>query len=261
MYTYPIKFEFPMISLGRQVDVKNGDGKFIMRASDPFISFKDSMSYVDGSGKEVYRAEGDSSFRFMFQFASMSTEWNVVTSDGKPVAYVDDYWARMEEFKDVNVNINSSAPVMQSDGRANLGGVLGNVASNIANNVVNYAVSSNVPSRLVYQIKEHAEGNVLGWIVPSRGTGWFDFLPYSTRIQILNLPFAARAYAPSYEFKIGNLYGPTVLKLQKQRDLLVDKYTLEKVGEMTDQQERWAIPALTLVAMFERTRVKQMADW
>ncbi len=60
---------------------------------------------------------------------------------------------------------------------------------------------------------------------------------------------------------VGDAADPTVLKLQKQRDLLVDKYTLEKVGELTDQQERWAIPALTLVAMFERTRVKNMADW
>ena len=51
------------------------------------------------------------------------------------------------------------------------------------------------------------------------------------------------------------------LKLQKQRDLFIDKYILEKVGELTDQQERWAIPALTLVTMFERTRVKNMADW
>ena len=42
-----------MLSLGRQVDAKKGDGKFIMRASGPFISFKDSMSYIDGSGKEV----------------------------------------------------------------------------------------------------------------------------------------------------------------------------------------------------------------
>ena len=261
VYTYPIKFEFPMISIGRQVDVKNGDGKFIMRASDPFISFKDSMSYVDGSGKEVYRAEGDTSFRMAFQFASMSTEWNIVTADGKPVAHVDDYWARMEEFKDMSVNITSSAPVMKSDGRADLGGVLGNVAANFANNFVNDRVSSNTPARLVYQIKYHADGHTLGWIVPSRGTAWFDFLPYSTRIQLLNLPLAARAYAPSYEFKIGNLYGPTVLKLQKVRDLLVDKYTLEKVGELSDQDERWAIPALTLVTMFERTRVKRMADW
>lgn len=255
MYTYPIKFEFPMISMGRQVDVKNGDGKFIMHASDPFISFKDSMNIIDGSGKEVFRAEGDTSFRMMFQFASMSSAWTIVTSDGKPVAYVDDYWARMEEFKDVRVT--SSAPVMQNDGRANLGGVLGNVAANFLDN----AVSSQLPSRLVYRILDQEGGNVLGWIVPSRGTGWFDFLPYSTRIKILNLPFAARAYAPSYEFKVGGLYEPPVLKLQKQRDLLVDKYTLEKTGNLTDGQERWAIPALTLVTMFERTRVKNMADW
>lgn len=261
MYSYPIKFEFPMISVGRQVDVKNGDGRFIMRASDPFISFKDSMSYIDGSGKEVYRAEGDTSFRMMFQFASMSTEWNIVTADGKPVAYVDDYWARMEEFKDMRVNVTSSAPMMQSDGRADIGSALGNVAANFATNFTNNVISSNTPSRLVYQIKEYEGGNVLGWIVPSRGTGWFDFLPYSTRRQILTLPFAARAYAPSYEFKLGDLYAPTVLRLQKQRDLLVDKYTLEKVGVLTDQQERWVIPALTLVTMFERTRVKNMTDF
>ena len=256
MYTYPIKFEFPMISIGRQVDVRNGDGKFIMRASGPFVSFKDSMSIVDGSGKPVYQVNGDSSFRMMFEFASTSTRWDVVTPDGKMVCSLDDYWARMEEFKDVQVQ--SSAPVMTSDGRANLGGVLGNVAANMLNN----AVSSNLPSRLVYRVMDQNEnGNVLGWIVPSRGTGWFDFLPYSTRIQILNLPFAARAYAPSYEFKIGNLYGPAVMKLQKQRDLLVDRYTLQKLGDLTDQQERWAIPALTLVTMFERQRVKSMADW
>jgi len=118
-----------------------------------------------------------------------------------------------------------------------------------------------LPSRLVYKITDSEYGNVMGWVVPSRGTGWFDFLPYSTRIQILNLPFAARAYAPSYEFKLGNLYSPTVLKLQKQRDLLVDKYTLEKTGDLGDANERWAVPALSLVAMFERQRVKEMADW
>ena len=260
MYSYPIKFEFPMISIGRQVDVKNGDGKFIMRASDPFISFKDSMSFVDGGGKQVYRAEGDTAFRFLFQIASMSTEWSIVTADGQPLAHVDDYWARMEEFKDVRVNVTSSTPVMQSDGRADIGGVLGNVAANFANNFANTAISSQMPARLVYQVKDREDGNVIGWVVPSRGTGWFDFLPYSTRKQILNLPFAARAYSPSYEFKLGNLYGPTVLKLKKQPDLFVDKYTLEKLGDLNDQQERWAIPVLTLVAMFERTRVKNMTD-
>ena len=255
MYSYPIKFEFPMISIGRQVDVKNGDGKFIMRVSDPAVSFKDSMNITDGRGQTVYRANGDSSFRMLFEFASTSTRWDIVTPDGKMVCSLDDYWARMEEFKDVQVQ--SSAPVMQSDGRADIGGVLGNVAANMLNNVV----SSNLPSRLVYRIMDQEDGNVLGWIVPSRGTGWFDFLPYSTRIQILNIPFAARAYAPSYEFKIGNLYGPTVLKLQKVRDMLVDRYSLTKVGELTDQQERWAIPALTIITMFERARVKQMANW
>lgn len=245
-----------MISLGRQVDVRNGDGKFIMRASDPVISFKDSMTIINGQGQTVYQANGDSSFRMLFEFASTSTIWDIVTPDGKTVCSLDDYWARMEEFKDIQVQ--SSAPVMMDDGRANIGGVLGNVAANMLNNVV----SSQLPSRLVYRIMDHSEnGNVLGWIVPSRGTGWFDFLPYSTRIKILNIPFAARAYAPSYEFKIGNLYGPTVLKLDKQRDLLVDRYTLQKLGELTDQQERWAIPALTLVTMFERQRVKNMADW
>jgi hypothetical protein len=261
MYTYPIKLDFPMISIGRQVDVRNGDGKFIMRAADPFISFKDVISYIDGSGKEVYRAEGDMSFRMMFSFASMSGDWSIVTADGRPVAYVDDYWARMEEFQGMQVDIKSSAPVMQSDGRADLGGVLGNVAANFGNNLANSVIRSNTPSRLVYQVRSHEEGDVLGWIVPSRGTAWFDFLPYSTRIQLLNLPLAARAYAPSYEFKVGDLYGPTVLKLQKQRDLLVDKYTLEKVGDLSDQQERWAIPALTLVTMMERKRVKNMSDW
>ena len=256
MYIYPIKFEFPMFSIGRQVDVKNGDGKFIMRASDPAISFKDSMSIIDGRGKTVYHAKGDSSFRMMFEFASTSTRWDIVTPDGKTVCSLDDYWARMEEFKDVHVE--SSIPVMQSDGRADIGGVLGNVAANMLNN----KISSTLPSRLVYRVMDQNEnGNMLGWIVPSRGTGWFDFLPYSTRIKILNIPFAARAYAPSYEFKIGNLYGPTVLKLQKQRDFLIDRYTLQKLGELTDQQERWAIPALTLVTMFERARVKNMADW
>lgn len=255
MYTYPIRFEFPMVSIGRQVDVKNGDGKFIMRASDPFIAFKDSMTIVDGSGKTVFQVNGDSSFRFMFQFASMSTEWAIVTPDGRPVAYVDDYYAHMEEFKDVSMD--SSASVLTDDGRANIGGVLGNVAANMLNN----AASRNLPRRLVYRIREKEDGNVLGWIVPSRGTAWFDFLPYSTRIQLLNIPFAARAYAPSYEFKLGSLYSPSVMKLQKQRDMFVDKYTLEKVGEMTDQNEHWAIPALTLITMFERQRVKSMADW
>lgn len=254
MYTYPIKFEFPMVSIGRQVDVNNGDGKFIMRATDPFISFKDGMNITDGSGKTVYLVNGDSSFRMLFQMASTSTRWNIVTPDGRPVCSVDDYWARMEEFKDVHVT--SSAPVMTSDGRADVVGVLGNVAANLVNN----NISGSLPSRLVYRVMDHDEGNVIGWIVPSRGTGWFDFLSYSTRAQILSLPFAARAYAPSYEFKLGNLYGPTILKLQKIRDLFVDRYSLEKTGELTDQQERWVIPALTLVTMFERQRIKQMAD-
>lgn len=254
MYTYPIKFEFPVISLGRQVNVLNGDGKFIMRATDPFISFKDAMPYTDSSGKEVYRAEGDTSFRMLFQFASMSTTWSIVTADGKPLAHMSDYWARMEEFKDMH--ITSSAPVQRSDGTANFSGILGNVAANFADNVVR----SQIPSRLVYRILDREDGEILGWVVPSRGTGWFDFLPYSTRKHILNLPFAAKAYTPSYEFKLGGLYEPTILKLQKQRDLLADKYTLEKIGALTDQIERWAIPALTHVAMLERTRLKNMVD-
>ena len=244
-----------MISIGRQVDVKNGDGKFIMRASDKLISFKDTMSFMDGRSQTVYNAVGNSSFRMMFEFASSSTSWSILTPNGTEICAFEDYTARMEEFKDVHVE--SSIPVMQSDGRADLGGVLGNVAANMLNN----KISSVLPGRLVYRIMEgYEKRNVIGWVVPSRGTGWFDFLPYTTRNQILSFPFASRAYTPSYEFKIGNLYGPTVLKLQKQRDLLVDRYTLEKFGDITDQQERWAIPVLTLVTMLERTRIKQMTD-
>ncbi|HMU93832.1 MAG TPA: hypothetical protein PLD33_14815 [Anaerolineales bacterium] len=254
MYNYPLKFEFPMISLGRQMDVKNGDGGFIMRVSDPYISFKDEMTVINGKGAAVMKAKGDSSFRFLFQFASTSTSWNIVDGSDRTIAWVTNYWARMEEFKDVYVDTPSG---VGADGRADIGGVLGNIATNVLNN----RVASTLPSRLVYKITDSEYGNVLGWVVPSRGTGWFDFLPYSTRIQILNLPFAARAYAPSYEFKLGNLYGPTVLKLQKQRDLLVDKYTLEKIGDLSEANERWALPSIALAAMFERQRVKEMADW
>jgi len=255
MFNYPLKLEFPLISLGRQVDVKNGDGGFIMRVADPFISFKDSMTVVNGKGAAVYQINGDSSFRFLFQFASMSTDWTIQTTDGKPVAFIRNYFARMEEFESIGVKKPSS---INSDGTPSLSGIAGQFAANM----INQTVSRNVPGRLVYQVLDKEEGGVsLGWIVPSRGTGWFDFLPYSTRIKILNLPFAARAYAPSYEFKSGQLSGPVVLKLQKQRDLFVDKYKLEKVSDLSDADERWAIPALTLVTMFERQRVKEMADW
>jgi hypothetical protein len=255
MYTYPIKFEFPMISLGRQVDVRNGDGKFIMRASDPFVSFKDEITVTSGSGATVYQFKGDTSFRFIFQFASMSTDWTIQTPDGNPVAFIRNHFARMEEFQSIGVQKPSS---INPDGTPSFGGIAGQFAANM----INQNISSNVPGRLVYQVMDKEEGGTtLGWIVPSRGTGWFDFLPYATRIKILNLPFAGRAYAPSYEFKLGSLSGPTILKLQKQRDLFVDKYTLEKAAELTDANERWVIPALTLVTMFERQRVKEMTDW
>jgi hypothetical protein len=255
MYSYPIKFEFPMVGIGRQVDVRNGDGKFIMRAADPFMSFKDEITVTNGSGASVYRIKGDTSFRFLFQFASMSTDWTIQTPDGKPVAFIRNYYARMEEFKSIGVEKSSS---INSDGTPSFGGIAGQFAANMLYQTVNH----NVPGRLVYQVMDKEEGgSTLGWIVPSRGTGWFDFLPYSTRIKILNLPFASRAYAPSYEFKLGNLYGQTVMKLQKQRDLLIDRYSLQKITELSDADERWAIPALTLATMFERQRVKEMADW
>jgi hypothetical protein len=243
-----------MIGMGRQVDVRNGDGKFIMRAVDPFVSFKDEINVTNGAGASVYKFKGDSSFRFLFQFASMSTDWTIQTPDGQPVAFIRNYYARMEEFRSVGVDKPSS---INPDGTPSFGGIAGQFAANM----INQTVSSNVPGRLVYQVMDKESGATLGWIVPSRGTGWFDFLPYSTRIKILNLPFAGRAYAPSYEFKLGTLYGPTILKLQKQRDLFVDRYALQKSGELRDANERWAIPALTLVTMFERQRVKEMTDW
>ena len=52
-----------------------------------------------------------------------------------------------------------------------------------------------------------------------------------------------------------------MLKLQKQRDLFVDRYALQKVSELSEADERWVIPSLTLITMFERQRVKEMADW
>jgi hypothetical protein len=188
-----------MIGVGRQVDVRNGDGKFIMRAVDPFVSFKDEINVTNGAGASVYKFKGDSSFRFLFQFASMSTDWTIQTPDGQPVAFIRNYYARMEEFRSVGVDKPSS---INSDGTPSFGGIAGQFAANM----INQTVSSNVPGRLVYQVMDKEGGATLGWIVPSRGTGWFDFLPYSTRIKILNLPFAGRAYAPSYEFKLGNLY-------------------------------------------------------
>jgi hypothetical protein len=255
MYIYPIKLEFPMISIGRQVDVHNGDGKFIMRARDPMITFKDRMVVTNGSGGEVYHFNGDTSFRFLFQFASMSTVWNIQTPQGKQIASVRSYYARIEEFSNIGIERPSA---LNADGTPSLKGIAGQFASNM----MNQQISHNVPARLVYQVMDQEEGgNTLGWIVPSRGTAWFDFLPYSTRIQILKIPFVGRAYTPSYEFKVGNLSSESVLKLQKQRDLLVDKYSLEKIGELKDADETWAIPALTLATLFERTRVKEMADW
>lgn len=254
MYAYPLKFEFPLISLGRHMDVQNGDGRFIMRANDPFISFKDVISIIDGSGKEVYQAKGDTAFRLLFRIFSFSFDWTIVTPDGKPVAFVDRYWARMEEFRDVRVD--SGNPTHNNDGTVSVGGF----AKAFVASSINNEMSRNVPRRLVYRILDQENGNEIGWIVPSRGTGWLDFLPYSTKRQIFNLPFASRLYTPSYEFKIGGLYSPTVLRLQKQRDLLFDKYTLEKTGDLTDQQERWAIPALTIASMFERQRFKDMTD-
>jgi hypothetical protein len=255
MYTYPIKLEFPLISIGRQVDVRNGDGKFIMRAKDPMITFKDRMVVTNGGGSEVYHFNGDTSFRFLFQFASMSTVWNIQTPQGKQIASVRSYYARMEEFNSLRVEKPSA---INEDGTPSFKGIAGQFASNM----LNQQISHNVPARLVYQVMDHEEGgNTLGWIVPSRGTAWFDFLPYSTRIQILKIPFVGRAYTPSYEFKVGNLSSEPVLKLQKQRDLFTDKYTLDKIGELKDADEAWAIPALTLATLFERTRVKEMADW
>jgi hypothetical protein len=252
MYSYPIKFEFPLISLGRQVDVRNGDGRFIMRAIDPYIAVKDAINIIDGSGNEVFQVKGDTPFRFFFRIFSMSWNWTITTPDERPVAFVDKYWARMEEFR--NLRAETAEPVRNSDGTVSVGDFINAYAASTVNNELN----RKVPRRLVYRVMDKEHGEVLGWIVPSRGTGWLDFLPYSTRQKIFSLPFASRIYAPSYEFKIGDLYSPTVLRLQKERDLLYDKYTLEKVSDLTDQQERWAIPALTLATMFERARFKDM---
>jgi hypothetical protein len=254
MYTYPLKLEFPFISLGRQVDVRNGDGKFIMRANDPFIAFKDSISIIDGKGNEVYRANGDTSFRFIFRIFSFSFDWLITTPDERPVAFIDRYWARMEEFRDARMDAGTST--RNSDGTTSVG----DFAKAFVASSINNDLSRNVPRRLVYRILDQENGNEIGWVVPSRGTGWLDFLPYATKRKIFNLPFASRLYTPSYEFKVGGLYSPTVLQLNKQRDLLFDKYTLEKTGDLTDQQERWAIPALTIAAMFERQRFKDMTD-
>jgi len=254
MYSYPLKFEFPLISLGRSMDVQNGDGRFIMRVNDPFISMKDVISFIDGGGREVYQAKGDTSFRFLFRLFSFSFDWMIVTPDGKPVAFVDQYWARMEEFRDVHVDEGNL--VRNSDGTVSAG----DFAKAFVASSINSKIRQNVPRRLVYRILDQENGNEIGWVVPSPGTGWLDFLPHSTKRQIFNLPFASRLYSPSYEFKVGGLYSPTVLRLQKQHDLLFDKYTLAKTGELTDQQERWAIPALSIAAMFERQRFKDMTD-
>lgn len=90
--------------------------------------------------------------------------------------------------------------------------------------------------------------------------GWFYFVPYNYRRQFSSPPFAARFYNPSYELKIGDLSGPTVMRLTKQRDIEQDKYSLEKLMDITDHQEHWVIPALTLVTMFERSHIKKMTD-
>ncbi|MBM4426689.1 MAG: hypothetical protein FJ031_05575 [Chloroflexi bacterium] len=79
MYSYPIKFEFPLVSLGRQVDVRNGDGRFIMRAIDPYIAIKDAIKIIDGSGNEVFQVKGDTPFRLFFRIFSMSWNWTITT--------------------------------------------------------------------------------------------------------------------------------------------------------------------------------------
>lgn len=255
MYTYPLKFEFPLISLGRQVNVTDAGGRFIMRVTDPFFTFKDALIATDASGNVVYNINGDTSFRFMFQLASMSTVWNVQAPNGEQLASFDQRYFRMDEFNDLFMERPSA---MTADGKPSLGGIAGQMAANM----VNFEVDRRLPRKLVYRVQDKEEGGTaLGWIVPTRGTAWFDVLPYSTRIQILKLPFVGRAYTPSYEFKLGNRSGETSLKLQKQRDLLIDRYILEKVGDLSEADERWAIPALALATLFERTRLKEMADW
>jgi hypothetical protein len=254
VYTYPLKLEFPVVSIGRHVDVKNGDGRFIMRAKDPFIAVKDLVSVEDGNGKPVFEFSGDG-LRLLFHFGSMSSHWDIRTPDGNPLVYLQSYWARMEEFQSVYVEGPSAT---DGNGMPSFGGIAGSMAASFVNEQARRAT----PGRLVYKIMDQKiSDKILGWVVPTRGTAWFDFLPYRTRIQILNIPFMSRAYAPSYEFKFGDLYGPTTLKLRKERDLIVDRYVVEKVGELTDAQERWVVPVLTLVTMLERFSLKQMTDW
>ncbi len=255
MYSYPLKFEFPMFSIGRQVSVTDANGHFIMRMEDPFFSFKDAMTIVDGTGKVFYNVNGDSSFRFMFQLASTSTLWNVQTADGRQVATFDHQYFRFEEFQNLYVNHPSA---VDANGRPSARGIAGQMAANM----INTAINSNVPRKLVYRVRDQDEGGrELGWIIPSRGTSMFDMLPYSTRIQILKLPLVGRTYSPSYDFKIGNTQNPPALTLKKQKDLFVDRYILEKCGDLSDADERWAIPSLGIATMFERTRLKEMADW
>lgn len=255
MYTYPLKFEFPFISAGRQVSIKDSNGHFIMRMEDPFFSFKDAMTIVDGTGKTFYHVQGDSSFRFMFQLASTSTIWNIQTAGGQQVAAFDHQYFRFEEFQNLYVNRPSA---VDADGRPSLGGIAGQMAANMANRQMDF----NLPRKLVYRVRDRDEGGQsLGWIIPSRGTSMFDLLPYSIRIQILKIPFAARAYAPSYDFKMGSTKNPAVLKLRKINDMFIDRYVLERTGDFSETEERWAIPSLAIAAMFERTRLKEMADW
>jgi hypothetical protein len=250
-----------MISIGRHLTLTDASGNFLMRVNDPFFSFKDSMSVTDASGNTLYNFNGDTSFRFMFQIASMSTSWNLQTVDGRQIFNIDDFYIRMEEFNAMRVNINKPSAV-DSNGSVTAGGLLGNMAGQIAENMANFEISSRLPRRLVYQIKDQEEGGKhMGWIVPSRGTAWFDFLPYSTRIQILKIPFVARAYSPSYEFKVGDLSSPVSLTLKKQPDLLFDRYILQKTGDISEADEKWAIHALAIAALFERTRLKNIENW
>jgi hypothetical protein len=255
MYSYPLKFEFPMFSLGRQLSVTDANGHFIMRMEDPFFSFKDAMTIVDGSGKIFYNVVGDTSFRFIFQIASMSTLWNIQTADGQQVATFDHQYFRFEEFQNLYVNRPSA---VDANGRPSVGGIAGQMAANMMNHELDF----NLPRKLVYRIRDREEGgNALGWIIPSKGTSMFDLLPYSVRIQILKIPFVARAYSPSYDIKFGSTQNAPALKLKKQNDLFIDRYILEKVSEFSDADERWAIPSLAIAVMFERTRLKEMADW
>lgn len=223
MHQYPLTFSFSALAVSPRIEIKDAAGRPVASATKKLLSSKDEIDILAG-GQPAFKVVSQEN-----RITDIPSNWDITGADGKTIGVVDDDF--MTALDGMKVTKNEALnDFLQMQAHRSLG----------------------LRSLKMYWLKDPA-GQQLGFIAPDQRSLAIEQLPlYQITRQ---LPFATRFITPAYAVQLG---GKMVMNLKKERTLFIDRYTLQAVDKISDEEEQLLIPAVVLTIVYERQRLKDL---